>query len=99
MARDGENLYCRGRIWYFKFRGADGKYHERSTGTAKKMEARAFRDEALARFRNGQLPTEMAKWTLGARSKRGSRRRIPTAGRPGCSGRVSVAPGPTHRPG
>ena len=71
MARDGENLYCRGRIWYFKFRGADGKYHERSTGTAKKMEARAFRDEALARFRNGQLPTEMAKWTLGARSKRG----------------------------
>jgi integrase len=64
MARDGDNLFLRGRVWYFKYKGADGKYHEQSTGKQKKTEARSVRDERMATFRQGQLPEAMGKWTL-----------------------------------
>jgi len=30
MARNGDGFFKRGEIWYFKFKGQDGKYHERS---------------------------------------------------------------------
>lgn len=66
MPRDGENLFRRKgeRFWYFKYKGLDGKWHEQSTGKAKKSDARDFRNEEMARYKAGQTPNDMKRWTL-----------------------------------
>jgi integrase len=64
MARNGDGLFQRGSIWYFKYKGVDGLYREKSTGKRKPSEARAFKNEFLDRFQRNQLPTEESKWKL-----------------------------------
>jgi integrase len=64
MARNGDGLYRRGSIWHFKYLGKDGQYHEKSTGKRSFSEARGVRDDELKLFREGQLPTDRADWTL-----------------------------------
>jgi len=66
MARDGENLFPRkgSPYWYFKYKGLDGRWHEQSTRKTKKSEARDVRNEELARYKAGQTPNDMKRWTL-----------------------------------
>lgn len=64
MARNGSNLHRRGRIYYYKYVDGNGKRHEKSTGAEKYAEARSIRDLELEKIRRGQLPNEMARWTL-----------------------------------
>ncbi len=64
MARDGDGLFRREGIWYFKYRSQNGQYREKSTGKRKQAEAREYKHEFLEKLRHNQLPTDEAKWTL-----------------------------------
>jgi len=64
MARDGDGLFRRGAIWYFKYRSPSGGYREKSTGKRKQPEARTYKHDFLEKLRQHQLPTEEAQWTL-----------------------------------
>jgi len=64
MARDGDGLFRRGDIWYFKYRGSLGGYREKSTGHRKQSDARVYKHDFLEKLRQNQLPTDEAKWTL-----------------------------------
>ena len=63
MARDGDGLFRRGAIWYFKYRHSGG-YREKSTGKRRQPEARVYKHDFLEKLRQNQLPTEEGKWTL-----------------------------------
>ena len=65
MARDGDGLFRRSGIWYFKYKDQSGVYREKSTGKRKQPAAREYKHEFLEKLRQNQLPTEEAKWTLG----------------------------------
>ena len=41
MARNGDGLFRRDGIWYFKYKNQCGIYQEKSTGRHKQPEARA----------------------------------------------------------
>ena len=66
--RDRDGLHRRpnklGSIWYFYDRGADGRWHEKSTGTANYSEARQKRLTELEKIGRGELPAEVGKLTL-----------------------------------
>ncbi len=66
--KDRDGLHRRpnkqGGIWYFHYRGADGRWHEKSTSTANYGEARQKRITELEKIARGELPAELAKWTL-----------------------------------
>ena len=64
MARNGDGLFRRDGIWYFKYRDHSGVYREKSTGKRKQPEAREYKHEFLEKLRQNQLPTDEAKWTL-----------------------------------
>jgi integrase len=64
MARDGDGLFRRAGIWYFKYRSPAGGYREKSTGQHKQPDARIYKHDFLERLRQNQLPTDEAKWTL-----------------------------------
>lgn len=65
MARDGDGLFRREGIWYFKYRDPGGGYREKSSGKRKQADARTYKHDFLERLRQRQLPTEEAQWTLG----------------------------------
>jgi integrase len=65
MARDGDGLFRRYGIWYFKYKDPSGGYREKSTGKKKQPEARDYKHDFLEKLRQNQLPTEEAKWSLG----------------------------------
>src|SRR5215813_154084 len=66
--RDRDGLHRRPNtpdgIYYFYFRGADGRWRERSTGTRNYSEARDIRDDELRKIRRGEMPSELRDWTL-----------------------------------
>ena len=66
--RDRDGLHRRpnklGSIWYFYYRGVDGRWHEKSTGTANYSEARQKRLTELEKIRRGELPAEVGKLTM-----------------------------------
>ncbi len=66
--KDRDGLHRRpnrpGGIWYFHYRGADGRWQEKSTSTANYGEARQKRITELEKISRGELPAELAKWTL-----------------------------------
>jgi len=64
MARNGDGLFRREEIWYFKYRNQNGEYREKSTGKRKQAEAREYKHDFLEKLRQNQLPTDEAKWTL-----------------------------------
>jgi integrase len=64
MARNGDGLFRRDGIWYFKYRDRNGTYHEKSAGTRKQPIAREYKHDFLEKLRQNQLPTDEAKWTL-----------------------------------
>ena len=64
MARNGDGLFRRAGIWYFKYKDPVGVYHEKSTGQRKQPDAREYKHEFLEKLKQNQLPTEEAKWTL-----------------------------------
>jgi hypothetical protein len=64
MARDGDGLFRRAGIWYFKYRDPRGGYREKSTGSRRQPDARTYKHDFLEKLRQNQLPTEEAKWTL-----------------------------------
>ena len=59
--RDRDGLHKRRGVWHYKLKIA-GRWREVSTRTTKYQEARKIRHEALEAQKNGQLPTDMAKW-------------------------------------
>ena len=65
MARDGDGLFRRDGIWYFKYKDSNGVYREKSTGKRKQPAAREYKHDFLEKLRQNQLPTEEAKWSLG----------------------------------
>lgn len=64
MARNGDGLFRRDGIWYFKYKDPSGVYREKSTGKKKQPEARQYKHEFLEKLRQNQLPTDEAKWSL-----------------------------------
>jgi integrase len=64
MARNGDGLFRRDGIWYFKYRNPSGVYREKSTSKRKQSEARDYKHDFLEKLRQHQLPTDEAKWTL-----------------------------------
>ena len=65
MARNGDGLFRRDGIWYFKYKDPGGFYREKSTGKKKQPEAREYKHDFLEKLRQNQLPTDEAKWSLG----------------------------------
>jgi integrase len=65
MARNGDGLFRRDGIWYFKYKDPGGLYREKSTGKKKQPEAREYKHGFLEKLRQNQLPTDEAKWSLG----------------------------------
>jgi integrase len=51
-------------IYYFYFRGTDGRWRERSTGTRSYSEARQVRDDELKKMRSGEMPSELRDCTF-----------------------------------
>src|SRR5215469_16609383 len=51
-------------IYYFYFRGTDGRWREKSTGTSSYADARDTRSCELQKIRDGQMPSEFRGWTL-----------------------------------
>ena len=43
MARNGDGLFRRDGIWYFKYKDPSGVYREKSTGKKKQPEAREYK--------------------------------------------------------
>jgi hypothetical protein len=64
MARNGDGLHKRGDVWHFTYADLDGRLHEKTTGEHKQPDARRVRDRELELIRQGQLPTDMASWSL-----------------------------------
>lgn len=64
MARNGDGLFRRDAIWYFKYRTPSGVYREKSTAKRKQSEARDYKHDFLEKLQQNQLPTDEAKWTL-----------------------------------
>ena len=64
MARNGDGLFRRDGIWYFKYKDPGGVYREKSTGKKKQPEAREYKHDFLEKLRQNQLPTDEAKWSL-----------------------------------
>jgi integrase len=64
MARNGDGLFRRAGIWYFKYKDPGGVYREKSTGKKKQPEAREYKHSFLEKLWQNQLPTEEAKWSL-----------------------------------
>ncbi len=62
-ARDG--LYTRENgIFAFRYKNSDGLWREKYTGTADRREARDIKKKFLGQLADGELPTDMAKWTV-----------------------------------
>ena len=62
-ARDG--LYTRENgIFAFRYKNSDGLWREKYTGTADRREARDIKKKFLDQLADGELPTDMAKWTV-----------------------------------
>jgi integrase len=51
-------------IYYFYYRGTDGRWREKSTGTASYTEAREIRHRELDKIRSGNMPSAFRDWTL-----------------------------------
>jgi hypothetical protein len=64
MARNGDGLFRRDRIWCFRYKDRNGVYREKSTGKRKQSEAREYKHDFLEKLLQNQLPTDEAKWTL-----------------------------------
>jgi integrase len=64
MARNGDGLFRRDGIWYFKYKNPGGLYREKSTGKKRQPEAREYKHGFLEKLRQNQLPTDEAKWSL-----------------------------------
>lgn len=64
MSRDGDGLFRRGALWYFKYKDQAGQYREKSTGQRKQPDARQSKHDFLEKLRQNQLPTEERKWKL-----------------------------------
>ena len=63
MART-DGLYQRHGYYYFKWKSADGTWHEHATRTRNYSEARSRRRKFLTDLEDGKVPTERAKWIL-----------------------------------
>lgn len=61
--RDG--LYRRGSIFAFRYKDLEGIWREKQTGKRDRQEAKDFRADFLSDLQDGNLPTQMAEWTLG----------------------------------
>jgi integrase len=61
--RDG--LYRReNRIFAFRYKGRDGIWREKYTGTTDRQEARVFKNKFLEDLRKDTLPTKKAEWMV-----------------------------------
>lgn len=60
--RDG--LYRRGSIFAFRYKDLEGIWREKQTGKRDRQEAKDFRADFLSDLQDGNLPTQMAEWTL-----------------------------------
>jgi integrase len=65
MARNGEGLYPRRGVLCFRYRDPEsGKWREKSTGQTKTSKGWREKQRFLQDLENGNLPTDMANWTL-----------------------------------
>jgi integrase len=65
MARGKDGLYRRdGDILCFRYKDAEGRWKERSTGKRKRDEARTFKSDFLLKLKNGELPNEKSEQTV-----------------------------------
>ena len=64
MARDGDGLFLRNGYWAFKYRDDAGQWHEKSTGKKKQSQALLEKARFLQALIDGNLPEDMATWTL-----------------------------------
>src|SRR5438132_8793149 len=66
--KDRDGLHRRPRtangVWYFYYRASDGHWREKSTGTRNYSQARQIRTSELEKLQRGEVPTELADWTL-----------------------------------
>jgi len=79
MARDGAGLYLRNGYWAFRYKDGSGKWCEKSTGKRKERDAWRAKDQFLTDLENGNLPGDMAEWTLSAAAEHWCEWRLATA--------------------
>jgi integrase len=67
-SKDRDGLHRRPKgpqgIWYFYYRGLDGNWHEKSSGTRSYSEARQIRTTELEKRQRGEVPSQLADWNL-----------------------------------
>ena len=59
MARNGDGLFRRDGIWYFKYRDSTGLYREKSTGVRKQPDARNYKLDFLEKLRQNAYSGEL----------------------------------------
>jgi hypothetical protein len=68
VKRDRDGLHRRPNlpngIYYFYYRGNDGRWREKSTGTTSYTEARDIRSREFDKIRNSQMPSQFRDWIL-----------------------------------
>jgi integrase len=65
IGNTGIHLHPRSKCYCFAYRAPGGRYRHKSTGVSGKRAALAVRQTFLEQLRQGQLPTDTAKWTVG----------------------------------
>jgi integrase len=61
--RRQDGLYRRSGVLNFRYKGKDGVWREKSTGTTNREEAKKFKHQWEEDNRNDQLPTDKQDWT------------------------------------
>ena len=64
MARNGDGLFLRNGYWAFRYRDDARKWPEKSTGKKNKNQALVAKARFLKDLEDGNLPEDMATWTL-----------------------------------
>jgi integrase len=65
VARSRDGLYRReNNIFAFRYKDVTGSWKEKYTGSSDRKTAKDFRADFIAKLEQGNLPTEMADWTL-----------------------------------
>src|SRR4051794_37797307 len=66
MPRNYDGLFkaANSHFHRFKFKDTDGEWRTKSTGTKDRKEAQRIKQEFLQQLKSGQLPNELAKWTV-----------------------------------
>ena len=65
MKRKSRGLHRRNRIFHFKIKMPDGKWHERTTHTENYQQALAVKATMAREMEQGLLPSDRHRWTLG----------------------------------